>query len=226
MKPILRAKRHVPVVHREPRYAGRAERGIIVIITLICLVVLLLSSIALVRSFTNANIVAGGVAIKRDMVNEAQQGLAVAVNQFTTVNLNSVGNQGLAEPGSNYSPCMLPSDSYGIPIIIEDNDTNFAGTADLDGSQDTNCSSSPVAQVANDLPVNANTQASIRYVIDRLCTTTAPSTSATCVVTTLGQVSSGTQYIKRTTGAAKPVFRVTVRVKIGNLTSYAQTTVS
>jgi Tfp pilus assembly protein PilX len=210
---------------RTPRLAGREERGIIVIVTLICLVVLLLSSIALVRSFTNANIVAGSVAIKRDMVNEAQQGLSAAVNNFSSVYLSSAANLALAEPNANYSPCMLPSDAYGIPIIIEDSDANFGGTTDLDGTQDPNCASGSVAKTSNDI-ADATSQATIRYVIDRLCTTTAVSSGSGCVTTSLGQVTAGTQWIQRTSGSAQPVYRVTVRVKIGNLTSYAQTTVS
>lgn len=212
---------------RTPRFAGRKERGIIVIVTLICLVVLLLSSIALVRSFTNSNIVAGSVAIKRDMVNEAQRGLSAAVNQFSSVYLSSAGNLLTAEPNANYSPCMLPSDAYGIPIILEDTDANFTGTADLDGLQDTNCASGAVAMTSNDIVDNQVSQSTIRYVIDRLCTTTNPNNVASgCVTTTLGQVTAGTQWIQRTSGSAQPVYRVTVRVKIGNLTSYAQTTVS
>lgn len=209
---------------RSPHLGGRAEAGIIVIITLIALVVLLLSSIALVRSFTNANIVAGSVAIKRDMVNQAQRGLSLATAAFTNPELASAAERVTAVPDLNYSPCMLPSDAYGIPIIIQDTDANFVGTTDLDGSHDPACSSSAIANATHDI-IDPITQVAVRYVIDRLCVTTASPNATACIVST-GTLPGGTQYVARPAGAAVPVYRITVRVKTGNLSSYVQSTVS
>jgi hypothetical protein len=214
---------------RAPRFAGRAEKGIIVIITLIALVVLLLSSIALVRSFTNSNLVSGAVAIKRDMVNQAQRGLVLASQTFQqNILLSAIANRNQAVPQFNYSPCILPTDAYGIPIIIEDSDANLTATTDLDGNNDPACASTAIsAGVGNDIatPEDNNT-VGIRYVIDRLCLTTAAPSAATCVVSNLGAATDGTQQWKRPKGIAAPVYRITVRVKVGNLTSYVQGTYS
>jgi type IV pilus assembly protein PilX len=210
-----------PLSKPAPRFTGRRQEGIIVIITLICLVVLLLSSIALVRSFTNANIVAGAVAIKRDMVNQAQRGLAAATSNFQNL-MPATANRLTANPQANYSPCMLPTDAYGIPIIIEDSDANFAGTQDLDGSHDPACAANPISTGAGNDVVDNVTNVTVRYVIDRMCVTTASPGATNCVVSNPGQATAGTQWVPRPAGVAPPIYRVTVRVKVGNLSSYVQ----
>ena len=46
------------------------QRGVIMIITLIALIVLLISGAALIRSFDTSMLLAGNLAFKRDLVNQ------------------------------------------------------------------------------------------------------------------------------------------------------------
>lgn len=123
----------------------KAQDGVVLIVTLITLVVLMISSMALIRSFETTLTMAGNLAFKRDLVNHAERGLAQAMQ---LVDGGTLGTANIA--GSNYSASMLASSSNGLPLALV-NDITFA--ASFSG-----------ADISD--PTNGVT---IRYIVDRLC---------------------------------------------------------
>ena len=62
-----------PLATPRRRSPARRQAGVVMIITLIALVALLAASIALVRSFDSSMLQAGGLAFKRDLVNQGER---------------------------------------------------------------------------------------------------------------------------------------------------------
>jgi len=187
--------------------ARSRQQGIILIVTLIALVILMISGIALVRSFNSSLILAGNIAFKRDLVNQGERGVAAAMGSFegtgalvadSTRQLNSFGN--------NYSATVLPSDPHGIPLMLL-NDTLWTMTgADI---------------------TDTTSGVTIRYVIDRLCNATGATTTAQCVIGSAKIPPGGTGGLKKPLGNSAPVYRVTVRVTgPRNTQTYMQSTLS
>lgn len=212
-----------PLLLSRSRLAPVRERGIILVMTLIVLLVLMISAIALVRSVTASNLVAGSMSFRRDLSNQADTGIAAAKNTFAATMLTqAMRNQ--IQSAANYSPCILPTDAYGIPIVLEDSDANFAGsTTDLNAG--VGCNANPVGLVANDV-IDPATNDHIRYVIDRLCTVASPATPAQCAFTSSGVEQGHDIRNKAPTGQPLYVYRVTVRVTSNNVISYLQSTFS
>ena len=224
MKPLLRT----PYSPGKPVLRARAgQRGIALVFTLIAILVLLIASIAMVRSFTTATLVAGSLAFKRDVVNRSEVGLSQVVTLFAPGGiLNPTANRTAPQPTANYSPCVLPSDSRGVPIIIQD-DANFATSTDTDGSHDGACAA-VFASAGNDI-IDASTNVTIRYVIDRLCINTQMPAAGTCIVSQLGnplKAQVGNSNQQQLQGQVLPIYRVTVRVISGNVRTYVQSTMT
>ncbi len=215
------------------RLGGTGQRGIALVITLIALVMLLVASVALVRSFTTSNLIAGSLSFKRDLVNQGDRGIYTAQQSFLTGVLANAANRVAAQAAVNYSPCVLNSDLNGVPIILED-DTNFATTGDLNGSIDPNCAAAVVASVANDY-TDPVTGVQIRYIVDRQCATTALPATGSCLLTSLGNAPGGTVAKGYSAGNCAQVsncgvplgiYRVSVRVTSGNTRTYVQSIIS
>jgi Tfp pilus assembly protein PilX len=217
--------RHAP--RRTPRHsAPLRQRGIALVFTLIAVVVLLVASVAMVRSFTTATLVAGSLAFKRDVTNQSERGISAVNTIFTTGALQNSVARLTATPSANYTPCVLPSDSRGIPIILED-DANFTSTTDTDATHDANCAT-VFTSAANDI-TDATTNVTIRYVIDRLCVNTASPAAVSCITSQSGQppnIQIGNSNQQEEHGTIVPVYRVSVRVISGNVRTYVQTTMT
>jgi type IV pilus assembly protein PilX len=140
-----------------PISRGRAasQRGVVLLFTLIALVILLVASIALVRSLNTSLFTAGNIGFKRDLQNQGER----AVNQVLTAFdpgglLASIDNRKIHVFTSNYSASFLKTNSYGIPEALEKSDTDFAAV-----------------WKAPDIDV-ADQKIKVRYVVDRLCNST------------------------------------------------------
>lgn len=115
------------------------------LITLVSLALLMLSAMALIRSFDTSLSMAGNLAFKRDLSNQAERGLAKAMELVKSGTLGTA-----SKAGSNYSAANLNSDAHGLPLALI-NDTTFAATfsgADIS---------------------DATAHINVRYVIDRQC---------------------------------------------------------
>ena len=181
---------------RCPRLPARQE-GMIVVFTLIAVVLLLIASVALVRSFDTSLTLAGNMAFKRDLVNQAERAVAKAIAAVSTG--GALGTDTTRQADSltnNYFATTLASEAHGIPtVLIDDGAWTTAGLTATGDIADT------------------TSGVKVRYVIDRLCLTgTVAPSSVSCAISALGADKGGTVWIKRAGGSSLPVYRVSVRV--------------
>ncbi|WP_442781970.1 pilus assembly PilX family protein [Collimonas fungivorans] len=173
------------------------------------LIILMISGIALVRSFDSSLVLAGNMAFKRDLVNQGERGMSAAILSMKGAGaLVSETTRQSDLPSSNYSASLLATDAHGIPVILlKDSAWTTAGMS------------------ASDI-TDAVSQVTIRYVIDRLCSAPGAASPASCIVSSYGD-KGGTADVKRATGVTPPVYRISVRVTGPRSTqTYLQTTFS
>lgn len=198
--------------------AVKKQKGVVLFFALIALVVILFASVALVRSTDTASLIAGNLAVKRDLANQGEAGVAAAWASFANSGsaLYNVGTRRFNVPTANYSAVFLPSNARGIPNALLD-DTLFAARF----SQADTAVGSGIAY---------------RYVIDRMCPTVgAPNNSTNSCIT--GQYTCAGCFTMASTPASIPsgptpgqpkstvVYRITVRVTDAKQTqSFLQTT--
>lgn len=187
-------------IHQPPARARRlphqgSQRGMILYFTVIAIVMLLIGSVALVRSFDGSLTIAGGMAFKRDLVNQGERGIAAAKKTLAAGGpLGTETTRQSNQQGNNYSASMLASDGHGIPkILLDEAAWSTAGMSQPDIAD-------PISKVT------------IRYVIDRLCKDPGPASPTVCTVSTLGSDTGGTAWLNKAGGASLPVYRVSLRV--------------
>jgi type IV pilus assembly protein PilX len=174
------------------------QQGVVLIFSLIVLLILAIGAVALLRSVDTSLVSAGNLAFHRDLVNQAEQAVSSVMTEFKTNGAPLGGNTTASMVAANYSAVTLPTNAQGVPTALLDN-TAFAA----------------VGTAANDIIPSANSQVTIRYVIDRLCTAVPPTVIAsisTCVQST-GLPTGGTA--NRNTAVAPPsatIYRISVRV--------------
>lgn len=138
------------------------QRGVVVFIALIVLVVMTLASLGLIRSIDTATLVAGNLASKQVSLHTADIGTEAAVNElgtFITTSADAYYPSGCQGNGScRYFPIMQTLNAQGAPSTI--NWTNVAAV--------TNTYSGHGA-----IPAGY----SVRYVVERLCSGTLPITN-------------------------------------------------
>lgn len=152
----------------------RCQRGATLFFVLMAMVIMLIASVALIRSINSSMSMAGNLAFKRDLVNQADRAVAAAMAALDPAGaLGTAAVRAASVIDSNYSATRLDVNGQGIPLALL-SDTAFAA----------------VARVANDITV-AGQGVTVRYVIDRLCqtgssineaTSTAQQIAAACAV--------------------------------------------
>lgn len=172
------------------------QRGVVLVMTLICLVLLLVAAVALTRSTTNSLLQAGNYAFKQDLLNQAERGFAKAIYLLSSGGLASESTrQASAFSTYNYSATRLDTNNQGIPLVLINDST--ASTAGIVSS--------------NDL-TDTDAQVTIRTVIDRQCTSTGAFSNATCSMQSSMPNLKGTARLKQILADGKAVYRITVRV--------------
>ena len=187
-----------------------AQQGAVLLVTLVALAFLLLAATALLRSSETSNAMAGSLGFKRDLVNQAERAMKLAIDAFTddagTLATDTTREANLLS--SNYFAAKLDSNSQGIPLMLL-KDSLFTGTADDIEDSDTGIT--------------------IRYVIDRLCDATGEFDYTSCVSlngssTSGGSASNATLKVGL---SYQPVYRISVRVDGPNESqAYLQTTIT
>jgi hypothetical protein len=203
MKPVLSSRRiTAPGAVR--------QQGTVLLFCLIALVIMLLGSVALVRSFQSSLFTAGNIGFKRDMRNQSEMAAFVALNHFRGSGLlSSAANRAANVAAANYSAVMLPTNEQGIPTVLAATDATFTAS---NSAPDV---TSPDGSVT------------IRYVIDRMCSAAGNETalsSVSCVLAGNTAAPGGSKLDDRnaeTAGLApgvssavpqNVVYRVTMRV--------------
>jgi type IV pilus assembly protein PilX len=208
-------------IHSSPH--PQRQRGIVLIFALITLVILMIGAVAISRSINSSQFTVGNIGFKRDLSNQGERALQIVMNAVRGNGaLAAATSRNTSLASANYSATLLPTNAQGIPNALL-SDTAFAAVGDP--TKDINVS---------DLNIT------IRYVIDRLSTTTGTCSSSTCVManqTVFGGSSSEWINSQTNSGAAnnanpsavpeQPIFRITVRVKgPRNTLSFFQSTLT
>jgi type IV pilus assembly protein PilX len=184
--------------NRKPPGGGRhAQSGVIMLIVLVSLVALLAAGIALIRSANVGLLQAGNIAFKRDLQNEAEQGIKTAITRLNSGALKSESARLADIPSINYSASKLASDATrGIPAIML-NDTAFAASG-MTGAETT----------------DSATGVKLLTVIDRQCYASGTYSNSSCVsrdvLSSSLTVSKSTQSTQAAAPEA-PIYRITVR---------------
>lgn len=127
------------------RAAPQKQKGVVLFIAMIALVVLMIAAVALIRSTDTSQMIAGNLAVKRDLAHESEQAIQAALANFTGTGTLKNENARLADVSSaNYSASVLPSNAMGIPNAL----LQVAATGES---------------------AAYNTGVTYRYMIDRLC---------------------------------------------------------
>lgn len=189
------------------RRPGR-QGGAVLLFALVLLVVLLLTTMALLRSSMSDQLLAGNIGFKRDLQMQGQRGIEYAETLFSGSGLLASSTNLVANQSSvNYSATVLSAGANGIPTILLD-DTAWAAS----GMSAADISDSNTALVDPVTGQTLSTGITMRYVIDRMCSSTGTANPSTCVVSAIGQDTGGTSWQKKAGGSTKPVYRITVRV--------------
>lgn len=210
-------KRRLPP-HR--RVGARPQQGIVIIFILIALVIMLIGAVAMAKSFNASMFMAGNLAFKRDLVNQAERAVAAALADLETGALTTQAARASNLQTSNYRAQMFTGTSattgvnaQGIPNALL-SDSAFAS----------------VGSSARDITVDGQ-GVRVRYLIDRLCNNSGDEvtlTSANCTVgpTPNARGGSGSQ-MNVATQPPQVLYRLSVRVDgPRNTQAFFQTTLA
>lgn len=176
-------------LNRQPLRAS--QKGVVLFIALIALVVLTLAGIALVRSIDTSNVIAGNLAFKQSALESSDIGVEAAFNALPTIISTSL-DQNIS---GQYFATIQPVDANGVPTTI-------------------NWSSVPCRDTTGNVVTCGSSSYSVQYVIDRMCNGPTPVTNiqASCVTDVPlggGSKKSGAVVFSSATAV---YYRVTVRV--------------
>ncbi len=190
----------IPLPDPRPRIRS-AQRGTVLPVAMILLVILALSAVGFVKMINTSSLVARNAAFQRDAINRNELATNVAIRSFENVagahfaQLANTDQTALGVPsGLAYSAIALPTDSQGVPLVLKD-DAAFAAMFG---------------------PVLATTQIAsgegmtTRLVIDRLCSLEQPPDASHC---TIGSIRAPDQCSRCSSVSSPvvPMFRVTAR---------------
>ncbi|MDP1647407.1 MAG: hypothetical protein Q8M01_04300 [Rubrivivax sp.] len=168
------------------------------IVTLLALVIMLIGAVALMRSFNSSLFMAGNLAFKRDLVNQAERASAVVLPQLTTGALNTLAARAASSTALNYSASVLGANDQGIPNALL-SATGFAA----------------VGVASNDIVV-ADQGVTVRYVIDRLCNGAGSEVTLGAAACTVGPTpdarGGSASEMNRATLPPQVLYRLSVRV--------------
>ena len=133
-----------------PQRAGCSQRGVVLVVVLIALVVMLVASVALVRSFNTSLFTSGNLAFKRDLVNQGERAVPEVMKVLAPGGLLGTPlARAKRDATLNYSATILESNPQGIPkALLGSGDAGF--------------------KPAKTIPVD-DQRVTIHYVVDRLC---------------------------------------------------------
>lgn len=197
-----------PMLHRS-RPSVRAQRGVVLFVALIAMVILALAGVALMRAVDTTAGVAGNLAFRNasyPAVNEAIEESINAIFKAKTVTdtLND-------SAGQNYFAAIQPNESkQGVPALLQGSYSTMS--AAFDGAGHINYTD----------PVSG---AEVRWMIERICNANGAVSLGKCDTLPPKVSQAGTDNKPGIPLPPIPLFRITVRADIPNTNavSYAQT---
>jgi Tfp pilus assembly protein PilX len=186
--------------------SNNKQSGIVLVVALVALVIMMLASVALIRSSNNNLLIAGNMAFKRDLINQAERVIPQVKAKLASG--GTLGNDSTRYnnvTGENYYATVQASNASGIPDVL-------FNVSDTNGNNITDAASGVI----------------VRYVIDRMCLATGEADETKC---TMGGSSSDgpgcSAPCKKPGGINYPVYRITLRATgPRNTEAYLQTTYS
>lgn len=178
---------------------SKHQRGVVLPVTLISLIIMLIASVALIRSTDNSLLSAGHISFKRDIINQAERAIPDIRNRFilSTGALNKPTNRQENLLSSNYYASAQPTNNNGIPTVLID-------TSEFDG------------KFSSNNIVDSTAGVTIRYLIDRLCINTGEVDIANCAMVSSTTDTGGDAMQLgnegKASGADVPVYRISIRV--------------
>jgi len=199
-----------------------AQRGVVMVFTLIALVLMLIAVTAVVRSVDTSTGIVGNLAFRRDLTNRAELAIAqakAALNSGGSVYTEAARRSDLAAAHYSATRLAAPAGGVGVPAVLVSNSAyDAAGYSCLDGAG--KALASCTAPAADGIV--------IRWVIDRQCTAgTADFSTDRCGYMSSTKDAGGSVHLatRKPSGAARGVFRISVRVTgPRNTEAYIQTT--
>jgi Tfp pilus assembly protein PilX len=171
------------------------QSGVVLFITLVALVIMLIASVALIRSTDTNLLISGSLAFKRDVVNQAERSMPSIRTKFTSGALStSASKQMNSVVNDNYYATIQPSSALGIPNILL-NTTTF----------DTAMPNNNITYAGGGI--------TIRYVIDRMCLATGEISPSNCTISKAGTDLGGgkKQILGKLSGEDGVVYRISIR---------------
>jgi len=199
-----------------------AQRGIVMVFTLIALVLMLIAVTAVVRSVDTSTGIVGNLAFRRDLTNRAELAIAqakAALNAGGSVYAETARRSDLGSAHYSATRLAAPPGGMGVPaVLVSDSAYDAAGYTCMDGAG--KALSSCTAPAADGIV--------IRWVIDRQCVAgTTDFSTDRCGYMSSGKDAGGSMHLatRKPSGAARGVFRISVRVTgPRNTEAYIQTT--
>ena len=193
------------------------NRGSVLAVVLVVLVVMMLGGVSLLRSVDTSALLSGNLAFKRDSVNRTSIGLNEAFKVMQDINFlayeanNANCDLGVCDKVDewvkrNYWPRLLETDANGVPKIIKDK-SKFD------------------AQFSTIKPIVKDGQ-EVRFLIERMCSDYGPSDEKKCSVSDRYEL--GGSYRQDKPGSISlPLYRITIRSDgVRNTQTYVQATVT
>ena len=201
-------QRHTPCALRNPR---ARQSGVVLLITLIVLVAMTLTAIALVRSMDTTNIIAGNLAFQQSATHSGDTGVETAIAWLET-NAATLQNDNLVNGYSSSVTNPAAGQSWDAYFTALENETPVKRTVTL----------------APDAVGNT-----VSYAIHRLCLSANMSPTAVgagCTVTPATSITTASSEDAGTvklTASAQQYYRITTRI-VGphNTKSYVQAIVA
>ena len=196
------------------------QRGVVLFIALIALLVMSLAAVALIRSVDTNTMIAGNLALRQSALTSSDRGAETAMDWLEEKALANLADLDADNSAEGYYATYFPTvDANGDGVTDDADDRLFAKSlVDNNGQLDT----------ADDGQGNK-----IEYIVQRMCLNPAPPANDATNKCMLGEPELGTSSkgVKDATEAGaivsasqSPVYRVTVKVTgPKNTVSYTQT---
>lgn len=203
------AKQHLSDCSLNNSRLRNHQKGAVLFFTLIALVIMMLTSVALIRSVDTSTSISGNLAYKQSAVISADSGIETAMATLSSPTLDKDSNTSANAMLGYYATAQ----QRNLTTTFTWDNTNSA--------------------LATGTGITAGKDASgntMRYVIERMCTATGGPTKANCMFgkgqsagKSFGQVDVNKDATPKENLADIPVYRVTARV-VGprNTISYVQ----
>jgi len=156
-------------LRHSPPGRRHGQRGVVMLFGLIALLIMLIGTVAMMRSMNTSLFNAGNMGFKRDLTNQGERAVATVLALLQSGALGTEASRQASVTARNYSATMLASNAQGVPNALV-NDTTFAA----------------VASASNDITV-VDQGITLRYVIDRLCVNTGAASATHCTMSDNGQ---------------------------------------